>query len=263
MARELSSISRVGTTEPFELQVARGQITGHSVVHVFGHNPDVDDGAEATVWPIPGAILGHPASPTIMKISSSSTDDTSAGTGARTIRILGINGTGGYVEETVTLNGQTAVNTVNAYDAIESMTVLTTGSGGVNAGTIYAGTGTVTSGVPAVPYSAIGVGDNLSLVGHWTCPTGFTGYLVAGKLTTGTTNANQYVLGKLKLRDTDGITRTAAIVTLSDGTAWYDFTYPIRLTAGQCITATAEGNGNNNDVSSYFQIIVIRDGDNF
>lgn len=261
MPRQLSSISRIGTTEPFELQVSRGQIYGHSVVHVFGHNPDVDDGVEATVWPVSGALLGHPPSPTIMKISSSSANDTAAGTGARTVRILGINGTGGYVEETVTLNGQTEVNTVNTYDAIERMTVLTVGSGGANAGIIYAGTGTVTSGVPAVPYSAIGIGDNLSLVGHWTCPAGHTGYLLAGKLTTGTTNANQYVVGRLKLRGTDDITRTAAITTLSEGTAWYDFTYPIEISAGECITATAEGNGNNNDVASYFQIILIRDAE--
>lgn len=261
MARELSSISRIGRTEPFELQVARGQIYGHSVVHVFGHNPDVDDGVEATVWPVPGALLGHPAAPTIMKISSSSTDDTSAGTGARTVRILGINGTGGYVEETVTLNGQTAVNTVNTYDAIERMTVLTVGSGGANAGTIYAGTGTVTLGVPAVKYSAIGIGDNLSLVGHWTCPAGYTGYLTAGKLTTGTTNANQYVVGRLKIRGVDGITRTAALTTISETTAWYDFTFPIEISAGASVSATAEGNGNNNDVSSYFQIVLIRDAE--
>jgi len=256
---DIRSISQVGTSEPFELQVARGQIPGHSIIHVFGHNPDVDDDEEATVWPVPGALLGHPASPTIMKISSSSANDTAAGTGARTIRILGINGTGGYAEEIVTLNGQTAVNTVNTYDAIETMTVLTAGSGGVNAGTIYAGTGTVTSGVPAVPYSAIGVGDNTSLVGHWTCPTGYTGYLVKGKLTTGTTAGSQYILGKLKLRNTNGLIYTAAITTLAQATAWYDFDYPIKITAGQCVTATATGRGNNNDVSSYFQIVLIQE----
>ena len=257
MAREYASISRFGLTEPFELQVARGQITGHSLVHVFGHNPDVDT-SEETIWPTDG-LLGHPASPTIMKISSSSTDDAAAGTGARTVHILGVNGTGGFVEETVTLNGQTAVNTVNSYDAIERMTVMTAGSGGVNAGTIYAGTGTVTLGVPAVPYSAIGIGDNLSLVGHWTCPTGYTGYLVYGSITCGTTSANQYITGRLKLRGTDGLVRTAAITTIVDGQSIYPFNLPIKINAGECITATAKGSGNNNDVSSYFQILLIKD----
>lgn len=252
------SISQNGRFEPFELQVGRGQITGHSVVHIFGHNPDVDNGVEATVWPIPGAILGHPPSPAVMTISSSSASDTSAGTGARTVYILGINGTGGYVSETVILSGQTPVSTTHTYHSIERMTVLTVGSGAVNAGIIYAGTGAVTSGVPAVPYSAIGVGDNTSLVGHWSCPTGYTGYLVSGKITTGTTTASQYVVGKLKLRGADGIVRTAAITTVSDGASVYDFRYPVQVNAGECITATATGKGNNNDVSSYFQIVVVK-----
>jgi len=255
---DIRSISQVGTYEPFELQVGRGQIPGHSVIHVFGHNPDVDT-TEVTIWPALG-LLVHPAAPTIMTISSSSASDTSAGTGARTVYILGINGTGGYVSETVTLNGQTAVNTVHEYDAIETMSVASVGSGGVNAGTIYAGTGTVTAGVPAVPYSAIGIGDNLSLVGHWTCPAGYTGYLVSGSITSGTSNANQYITARLKLRAQDNIVRTAAITTLHEGTADYDFSYPVKIQAGECITATAKGSGNNNDVSSYFQIVLIKNG---
>lgn len=259
MARELSSISRIGRTEPFELQVARGQITGHSVVHVFGFNPDVDT-SEETVWPIDG-ILGHPASPTVMKISSSSADDDAAGTGARTVLIEGVNGTGGLVSETVILTGQTEVNTVNSYDTIERMVVLTAGSGGKNAGTIYAGTGTVTSGVPAVPYSAMGIGENISLVGHWTCPTGYTGYLVYGKFTVGPTSGNHYVTGRLKLRLNSGIILTAAKTTIQQGEVSYPFEYPIKIRPGECVTATAQGSGSNATVSSYFEIVLIQDAD--
>lgn len=255
---DIRSISQVGTYEPFELQVGRGQIPGHSIVHVFGHNPDVDT-TEETIWPANG-LLGHPASPTVMTISSSSASDTAAGTGARSVYILGINGTGGYVSETVTLNGQTAVSTVKEYDAIEQMSVVSVGSDGVNAGTIYAGTGLVTAGVPATVYSAMGVGDNLSLVGHWTCPAGHTGYLVSGSVTCGTTSSNQYITGRLKLRGQDGIVRTAAVTTIVDGTADYNFMYPVKILEGECVTATAKGTGNNNDVSSYFQIVLIRNG---
>jgi hypothetical protein len=256
MARELSSISRFGLTEPFELQVGRGQITGHSVVHIFGHNPDVDT-AEVTVWPTTG-LLGHPAAPILMTVSSSSASDTSAGTGARSVFILGINGTGGYVSETVILNGQTAVTTTHEYDAIERVTVVSAGSGGANAGIIYVGTGTVTSGVPAVTYSAMGIGDNLALVGHWTCPTDHIGYLTYGSVTCGTANANQYITARLKQRGQDGIIRTAAITTLNSGTVEYDFTYPVQILPGECVTATAKGSGSNNDVASYFQIVLVR-----
>lgn len=250
------SITQNGRLEPFELQAGRGQIFGHSVIHVFGHNPDVDS-AEVTIWPAAG-LLTHPAAPTVMKISSSSADDTSSGTGAQTVYILGINGTGGYVSETVTLNGQTSVNTVHSYDAIETMSVTSVGTGGVNAGIIYAGTGTVTAGVPAVPYSAIGIGDNLSLVGHWTCPTGYTGYLTIGSISCGNSSGNQYVTARLKQRGQDGIVRTAAVTTISNGTSAYDFSYPVKILEGECITATAKATGTNNDVSSYFQIVMIK-----
>lgn len=254
---DVRSISQVGTVEPFELQVGRGQIPGHSIVHVFGYNPDVD-ATEETVWPING-LLGHPASPTIMKVSSTSADDAAAGTGARSVFIEGVNGTGGLVTEVVTLNGQTEVNTVNTYDAIERLAVLTVGSGGKNAGLIYAGTGTVTSGVPAVPYNVIGAGENNSITGHFTCPTGFSAYMTKGSISVGPTVANQFVLGRLKLRGADGITRTAAKVAVQSGTAEFDFTYPVKISATECVTATAQGSGNNAAVSSYFQIVLIQE----
>lgn len=73
---------------------------------------------------------------------SSSANDAAAGTGARTVKItyftLSVAGviTGPH-EETVTLNGTTAVDTVNDDIAlIEKIEVLTAGSGGVSAGTI-------------------------------------------------------------------------------------------------------------------------------
>jgi hypothetical protein len=257
MARELSSISRIGRTEPFELQVARGQIYGHSIVHVFGYNPDVDTDEE-TVWAIDG-ILGHPASPTIMAVSSSSVDDAAAGTGARTVFIEGVNGTVGLVTEIVTLNGQTAVNTVNTYDAIERLVVLTVGSGGKNAGLIYIGTGTVTSGVPAVPYNVMGIGENNSITGHWTCPVGYTGYLRKGSFSVGPTSGNQFVLGRLKLRGADGITRTASKVVVQSGSAEFDFLFPVKINATECITATAQGSGNNAAVTCYFQIVLVEE----
>jgi hypothetical protein len=42
MAREVSSITRVGTSEPFELQVSRGQIAYHEFIHTkqFGLKAD-------------------------------------------------------------------------------------------------------------------------------------------------------------------------------------------------------------------------------
>jgi hypothetical protein len=241
------------------IKVANGQIDGfgHQVRHVFGYNPDVDSAAEETVW-THGGLYVHAASPTVMTVSSSSANDTSAGTGARTVYILGINSTGGEVSETVTLNGQTAVNTTHTYTEIQSAMVMSVGSGGKNAGDIYIGTGTVTSGVPANVYGHILTGENESLMGHITIPAGYVGYLMAGNMSSGATQAGKNITGRLKYRSPEGISYSSAIVTFSSGVTPFQFDYPITLPAGSCITATVKSTTDNEIVSSYFQVLLIK-----
>jgi len=69
-------------------------------------------------------------------VLSSSVLDTSAGTGARTINVMGLDANYVLQSEIVTLNGVTPVNTVNTFIRVHSASIQTAGSGGVNAGTI-------------------------------------------------------------------------------------------------------------------------------
>ena len=187
MAREVSSITRIGTSEPFELQVARGQIAYHESIYKFGNNPEIADSIE-TVWS-QGGLYSYLTSASVLKVSSSSTDDTSAGTGARTVQLFGLDGDYNEISEVVTLNGQTAVNTTQSYLRINRMIVRSAGSGGANAGIIYAGTGTVTTGVPANIYATVnGDGTNQTLMALWTVPAGYTGYLMQYDISNGTTS---------------------------------------------------------------------------
>ena len=187
MARDYSSISRFGLTEPFNLQVARGQIGYHESIYKFGNNPEVADSVE-TVWP-QGGLYSYLTSASVLKVSSSSTDDASAGTGARTVQLFGLDGDYNEISEVVTLNGQTAVNTTQSYLRINRMIVRSAGSGGANAGIIYAGTGTVTTGVPANIYATVnGDGTNQTLMALWTVPAGYTGYLMQYDVSNGTTS---------------------------------------------------------------------------
>ena len=41
MGTIISSVTRQGTFEPFELQVSRGQIQGHKTLFKFGNNVDI------------------------------------------------------------------------------------------------------------------------------------------------------------------------------------------------------------------------------
>lgn len=256
MSTPYISQTQYGKNEVFGLQVARGQIQGHTAVIVFGYNPDIDT-AEESVWPDGGAVP-HPTVASVLKISSSSANDTSAGTGARTVYIEGLNGDYAVVSETVTLNGQTAVNTVNSYLYVNSFYVTTVGSGGENAGNINAGTGVVTAGVPAVLYDLIATGYNNRTTGHYCVPAGYTAYMIQGLFSAGQASGTTAVTGFLKQHGPDGILRVGAVSTVNNSTADYFFETPYMIPEKNCVGATAIGAASNNAVSSYFNIILIK-----
>lgn len=186
-----SSISNWGRSEEFYLQVARGQVGGHRMVLRAGLNQDIDTGADESLWD-QGGLYVDPAAASVMKVSSSSTNDAAAGTGARTVLVQGLDANYVEIQEVVALNGQTAVNTVNSYLRVFGVTGLTAGSGGTNAGDLYMGTGTVTAGVPANVFSKAPGGFGQSQGAHWTVPAGYTAYLVdiIGSCTASAVNQN-------------------------------------------------------------------------
>jgi len=227
---QVSSISRVGTTEPFELQISRGQIPFHKTVFKFGYNAVVGATKE-TIWE-QGGLYAYPASVTVMTVSSSSTDDTAAGTGARTVEVFGLDADYNEINEVVTLNGQTAVSTTKSYLRINRGIVRSAGSGGANAGTIYAGTGTVTTGVPANIYLTInGDGDNQTLMSLWTVPAGYTAFLTKMSLSTGTsTNTKAVVNASLVARPYGEVFQIKERFTITDGAHEQFYTFPLRFT---------------------------------
>lgn len=111
-------------------------------------------------------------------VVSGSASDTSAGTGARTVKFVYYDSTGaGPFTETVTLNGTTAVNTV-ATDIcfIEEMEVVTVGSGGSNVGIISLKAAT---GGGGATIGSIAVGDNVTYWAHHYVPTSKAAYITS------------------------------------------------------------------------------------
>ena len=258
MATIISSITRQGTFEPFELQVARGQIQGHRNVTVFGFNPDVDT-TQVSVWPLP-SLITFPSSAIQMTVSSSSANDTSAGTGARTIVVQGLDADYNEVTETVTLNGQTAVTMTASLLRVNYAYVATAGSANSAAGDIYIGTGLVTAGVPATVYDIIKLDYNNTTTGSYTVPAGYTAYMSQGLFSTGQASGSTKVEGRLLTRGTNNIRMTAAITTINNGVANYVFEYPLAIPEKTTVEATAIGGANNNAVSSMFIFVLIKQG---
>ena len=267
MAREVSSISRVGTSEPFELQVARGQIAWHKSLFKFGNNTTVGDSLE-TIW-AEGGLYSYLTAATVLKVSSSSTDDTSAGTGARTVQLYGLDGDYNEINELVTLNGRTAVNTTQSFLRINRMIVRSAGSGGANAGVIYAGTGTVTTGVPANVYASVNgiTGANQSLMALWTVPAGYTAYLLQYDVSNGTTSNTPAVCKLiLAVRPYGEVFQSKDVKSLTTGMHVEEtFSIPQKVTEKSDIEVRAISSSNSVsfDISAALEIVYIKNGDTF
>ncbi len=118
-------------TEDFINAVALGDVPGWSYNVKFGINEDIDTGSDPEdVWDSGDFYPGQPPQTEIarvLNVSSSSGNDTALGSGARTVRIFGLDTNFNEIQEDVTLNGTTNVQTVNEYKRAFRAYVLTSG----------------------------------------------------------------------------------------------------------------------------------------
>ena len=253
-----SSVSREGAYEPFELQVARGQIQAHSVVTIAGYNSDVDQSWEMIT---PVGNLSFPAAALQMTVSSADADDTSAGTGARTVLITGLDANYAVISETVTMNGQTAVTTTNSFLRINSMLVTTAGTSLANEGIIYIGTGTVTSGVPATIYNVIAAGFNNATSSQYTIPAGYTGYLAVARIGLAQDAGTTLITARTRFVGTNNIPVTGPIIVTNNGISTIDLPYPIAIAEKTRIQGEAIGGADNNEAAGFFELVLIKNAD--
>jgi len=263
MAREVSSITRVGTSEPFELQVSRGQIAYHEFIHKFGYNPAIG-ASDETVWS-QGGLYVYPASASTMYISSSSAADTAAGTGARTATVFGLDANFEQISVTVSLNGQTGVQLNGALNwyRVNRIVVNTAGSGGANAGVLYVGTeATPPGGVPTNKYATVSIGDNQTLMCLWTVPVGYTAYLHQ-KDVSASSSAGKFAVFTLVSRPDGGVFNVKDRVTLSNNSTTIPYWNPIVFTEKTDIEvrAVADSSGGTITASGTLDITYIKNGD--
>lgn len=127
-----------------------------AILHKFGRNPDIDTAATETIWEA-GGLYVWPTTTETIDIVSDDVNDTSAGTGARTVTIEGLDGDYNEVEETVTLNGLTTVTTTNSFFRVNRAYISSVGSGLTNAGNI---TGQNTTSTQSLLQLSTGLGQS-------------------------------------------------------------------------------------------------------
>lgn len=253
----VSSITRMGSYEPFELQVARGQITMHTSFCQFGINTAVGTSAE-TIW-IGGGVYTFPAAASVLKVSSASATDDKDSTGAHTVLIEGLNASYEAVSETVTLEGQTQVDTTNSYLRVNKMTVLTAGSGGTSVGQIYAGTGSAGGGLPTAIYNVTGVNSNESESAFYTVPAGYTAYLNRFTLSAANTTSTANTQFALRVRPYGGVFGYKAYYYMPSNSVFEcEAFYPSPVPEKSDIEVQATTSANTSSVSTQLQILLIK-----
>lgn len=109
---------------------------------------------------------------------SASANDTSAGSGARTVMITGLDSTWSLTAETVTMNGVTPVASVGTFFRIFKAETMTVGTyGAVNAGNI-----TVRAFGGGSTFAQIDAGNSQSFTSHFTVPAGYYGAITGANL---------------------------------------------------------------------------------
>ena len=188
MAQDIS----IGPTyRSFELLTAANKIRGATHVVLRGQNATIGTTPE-TYWVQSGAYTWNSAA--VLEITSTdNVADNAAGTGALTVTIEGLNASYAEISETIVMDGQTNSDTTAAFLRVNRMYVATSGSGGVNAGTIYASTGAQVAGVPSVASTirmTIAAGEGESRAALYTVPAGKVAYVtdVVAATSDGTNN---------------------------------------------------------------------------
>ena len=158
----IESVTKVGAYEPFDLQVARNQIMGHSTVNIYGYQNAVTT-AFIPLWEVASAYA-YPSSAITMNLVGTAGDTAS-------ILIQGLDANYVQISETLVLNGAAAVPTVKQYFRINSMSVT------VGSATNPSGAVTLKDVTNTTTYAQINAGIGKTQAGIYTVPAGFTFYL--------------------------------------------------------------------------------------
>lgn len=210
----------------FMLEVAKGNVPGHSHINKFGHNAAVAITGE-DVWAGGGTYNFYPTSAVACTIVSDSVNDDGSpvGTGARTVEVYGLDSNWDLQQETVTIDGTTSVNLANSYIRLYRAEVLTAGSVGTNDGNI-----TIAGGGNTGAYIAAGDGQTQQAI--YTIPNGKTGYFIKGYVAISDDDkAGEVAEFKWKARANNGTTGAwqtkGQMANRSNGSGWWAYEYGI------------------------------------
>lgn len=224
--------------------IARGKINKASHINKFGYNETV-----GTSY-VPITDLGTnvlPSSAGALTLVSDSTADTSAGTGARTVEVEGLDGDYNSLTETFTLNGVTNVVGSESFLRVFRMKVVTAGTGQVN-------TGNITGSIGGSDVAQITATQGQTAMAVYTIPANKTGYFIKFH---GSLSKNQEANFQLRTKDGNNNvwTRIGLFGVFSESV---DFVYPVPLVFTEKTDIEVSGKaGATSEMGAIFDIVLI------
>lgn len=244
MAYEIRSISQVGTSEPFELQVARGQIPGHSFVHRQARVPAMSVNTTGTVWDINDTVYPWSAWDTAGTVTVSRADAADAN---KNVIISGLDADYKPVTTTITLSAATGNTSTTVFKRVLNVRM--------NGGTENVGQINVLKGATTVGRILAGVGQ--SLIGIYTVPAGYTAYLTQGVMTI---QNGADATGSFYYRVPGDRFLIGHTFEVASSEYQYAFTCPFAIPEKTDIDVRASVRSNNALVTAAYDMILIKNG---
>ena len=241
---DIRSITQVGTSEPFELQVARGQIPGHSFLSRQGRVPAMSNNQSGTVWDVNDTTYPWSARDTAGTVTVSRAD---AGDADKNVIISGLDADYNFVSTTITLtaaSGNTSSTVFKRLDIVR-MNGTSTNVGQIN----------VLKGATTVARINAGVGQ--SLKGTYTVPAGYTAYLFQGTMTV---QDGADASGFFYYRVPNDRFIIGHTFEVASSQYHYAFACPLALPEKTDIDVRAAVRSNNARVTAAYDMILIKNG---
>lgn len=233
---------------PVETAISAGRVQGATALHLAGYNADVDIASAEDIIELGGTHPGVLSSAeTFDVVSTSTNDNNSIGTGAKTVTVYGLDSNYALASETVNMNGTTAVTTSGSYFMLYLMEVATAGAAGTNSGVITADP--TTTGTDRIQISA---GEARSLSAFFMVPADTS--LELGNYTFGQvgSTANFYLDVRLLVKPFGGVWQTHELIgAQTNGAAPFtrEFSPPLHLPEKTAVKLQATAEADNSKVS--------------
>lgn len=223
---ELNTSSEI-TGKPYELSVSQGEVSGSTTLYKFGYNPDITNaGGEETIW-TPGGDITYRDDAVTVEVLSGSGSDISTGTGARTIKVIGVDGDYNQVEEDITMDGTDVVTGQQTFLRVFRSFVTTAGTSETNTGTITIRSSDDNVTMAEIPLNGGGEGQTQMAV--YTVPAGKTLYVNQLTFTASVSGTgNKYATIKLISRDSaTKVKRVRFVNVMNANRDTANFKYPL------------------------------------